>query len=414
MIRLLLGEFWNDLKVHRTRALLTLFAVFWSTLTIVLLLSFGEGLKRAVVQGLLGAGSRMYMVYGGETTEPFRGLPGGRRISLVEQDLDLLLRSIPEIDRGSVSYGRSSTVLRTEHLTTTTMMEGVHPDFGEMRSMFPAAGGRYLNDRDLAERRRVVFLGDSIAARLFPGEDPVGRIVKIDGLPFTVVGTMASKVQTSMNNGPDQDRAIIPATTMRTIYGPTRVSHLLIRPRDVRESELVKRRLYEVLGARHSFDPDDTRALRMWDFIEDERITRNIGLGIQIFLGVVGALTLIVAGVGVANIMYVVVRERTREIGIRLAVGARRRDILGQFVFEAVLICFAGGLAGLALGGAIVTAVASIPDTNQAMFFIGNPTLSVPITLATVSILVGVGILAGIFPARRAAGLDPVESLRYE
>jgi putative ABC transport system permease protein len=410
----LLSQLWGDLRAQPTRSILTLFAVFWSTLTIVLLLSFGEGLKRAVLTGLLGAGNRMYMVYGGQTTEPFGGLPSGRRISMVEGDLDLLLETIPQIERGSVSYGRGGTVLQSPHYSTTTMMEGVHSDFSEMRSVFPAAGGRFLNERDLVERRRVLFLGDSIAARLFPGEDPIGRTVKVDGLPFTVVGTMASKVQTSMNNGPDADRALIPATTLRTIYGPTRVSHLLLQPRDVREAETAKQRIYEVLGSRYQFSPDDTRALRMWDFIEEERLSRNIGLGIQIFLGVVGVLTLIVAGVGVANIMYVVVRDRTREIGIRLAVGARRRDIMTQFVLESVLICVVGGLLGLALGAAIVTGVASLPDANEAMFFIANPTLSLPITLLTVSILVGVGIMAGVFPARRAAGLDPVESLRYE
>ena len=414
MIPLLLAEFWTDLKAQKKRALLTLFAVFWGTLTIVLLLGFGEGLKRAVVEGIVGAGSRMFIVYGGETTEPFQGLPGGRRIRLVEDDLGLLMRSIPEIDRGSVSYGRYATLLETEHETTTTMMEGVDPDFSEMRSMFPAAGGRFLNDRDVVERRRVLFLGDSIAARLFPDGDAIGGIVRVDGLPFTVVGTMATKVQTSMNNGPDANRAIIPSSTLRTIYGPTRVSSLLVRPRDIAEAGIVERRLYEVLGARYSFSPEDTRALRLWDFIENERMNRNIGLGIQIFLGVVGALTLIVAGVGVANIMYVVVRERTREIGVKLAVGARRRHIMAQFVFEALLICFAGGLAGLAVGGGIVAAVASLPDSNQAMFFIANPVLSWPITLVTVGVLVGIGVLAGVFPARRAAALDPVESLRYE
>lgn len=414
MFRLLIGEFWSDLKTQRTRALLTLFAVFWGTLTIVLLLAFGEGLKRAVVESLLGAGSRMFMVYGGETTEPFGGLPGGRRVSLVEGDLDLLLQTIPQIDRGSVSYGRNSTLLESDALTTTTMMEGVHPDFAELRSMFPVEGGRFLNSRDMSERRRVLFLGDSIATRLFPSGDAVGGTVRIDGVPFTVVGTMVRKAQSGMNNGPDADRAIIPASTLRSIYGPTRVSHLMVRPRSLNEAGLVKRRLYEVLGARYSFDPDDTRALSMWDFIEDERMTRNIGVGIQIFLGVVGALTLIVAGVGVANIMYVVVRDRTREIGVKLAIGARRRHIMAQFVFEAVLVCMAGGLAGLALGATIVTAVASLPDGNEAMFYIANPSLSWPITLGTVAILVSVGILAGVFPARRAARLDPVESLRYE
>ncbi|MEX2529523.1 MAG: ABC transporter permease [Gemmatimonadota bacterium] len=414
MIQLLLVEFWSDLRAQKLRALLTLFAVFWGTLTIVLLLSFGEGLKRAVLEGMLGAGSRMFIVYGGETTNPFRGLPGGRSVALVEEDLELLLRSIPEIDRGSVSYGRSGAVLQSDDRTTNTMMEGVHADFAEMRSMYPVAGGRFLNEPDLAERRRVVFLGDSIAARLFPDGEPVGGTVRIDGLPFVVVGTMASKVQTSMNNGPDADRAIIPASTLRTIYGPTRVSSLLVRPRDVREAERVRSRLYEVLGSRYSFDPGDVRALRIWDFIEQERITRNIGLGIQIFLGFVGALTLVVAGVGVANIMYVVVRERTREIGIKRAVGARQRHIMAQFLFEAVLICFTGGLLGLLLGGGLVTVVAGLPADDGAMFFIGNPRISLPITLTTVGILVGVGVMAGLFPARRAAGLDPVDALRHE
>jgi putative ABC transport system permease protein len=414
VFRLLIAEFWTDLKAQRTRALLTLFAVFWGTLTIVLLLGFGEGLKRAMIEGMLGAGDRMFMVYGGETTQPFRGLPGGRRIRLVEEDLDLIARAIPQMDRGSVSYGRWGAVLKSPDLSTTTMMEGVHVDFSEMRSMYPAAGGRFLNDRDMAERRRVIFLGDSIAARLFPAGDAVGNTLRLDGLPFTVVGTMATKAQMSMNNGPDADRAIIPASTFRAIYGPRQVSHLLVRPRDVSEAEVVRRRLYEVLGARHGFDPDDTRALRMWDFVEEERINRAIGLGIQIFLGVVGALTLIVAGVGVANIMYVVVRDRTREIGVKLAVGAKRRHVMAQFVFEAVLICLTGGLAGLAVGAAIVTGVAALPDMNEAMFFIANPALPWPVVLGTVGILIGIGILAGVFPARRAAALDPVESLRWE
>lgn len=414
MVKLLLGEFWNDLKAQRTRALLTLFAVFWGTLTIVLLLAFGEGLKRAVVEGMFGAGQRMFIVFGNETALPFEGLPAGRPVRMVASDLDLLQRSIAEIDLGSVTYGRYGTVLKSEDLTTTTMMEGVDPGFEEMRTMYPAAGGRFINSKDVEERRRVVFLGDSIATNLFPGQDPVGRHVLVDGLPFTVVGTMATKVQTSMSNGPDANRAIIPSSTLRTIYGHTRVRSLLVRPRDVRQAEYVKRRIYEVLGSKYRFDADDERALAFWDFIEDERITRAVGLGIQIFLGVVGALTLIVAGVGVGNIMYVVVKERTREIGVKLAVGARRRHVLAQFVFEAVLICLTGGVLGFGLAAAMVLVVDSLPDGNMAMFFIGNPKLSWPITVSVVGILVGIGVLAGVFPARKAAALDPVESLRYE
>ena len=413
MIKILLQEFWGDLRSQKTRAILTTFAVAWGTLAIVLMLAFGEGLKRGVVEGLRGAGERMFMIYGGETRLPYEGLPRGRPIRLTEDDAALVRRSIPEVDLVAVSYGRSVT-LEAGSNKTRTYMEGVSPEFAEVRNMFPTRGGRFLNAKDIAERRRVVFLGDSIAVRLFGAESPVGRTVYIHDVPFTVVGVMESKFQTSMNNGPDSDRAIIPASTFRTLYGNRYVNQLLVRPRDVLEAERVKARLYEVLGRRHKFDPNDEAALSMWDFIEEERISRNIGLGIQIFLGIVGGLTLIVAGVGVANIMYVVVRERTREIGIKLAIGARRRHIIAQFVFEALLLAMTGGVLGLAVAVAIVLAVDSLPASNEAMVLLLNPKLSWPIGLTTVSILTLIGLAAGVFPARKAAALDPVESLRYE
>lgn len=414
MWKILLAEFIGDMKAQRTRSLLTMFATMWGTIAIVLLLAFGEGLRRSVSSGLLNAGEKIFMIWGGSTSKEWEGLPSGRRIRLSEDDLVLLQKSIDDVDRVSPSYGRWGTTLAYRDVKTTTYMEGVYPAFSELRKMFAQPGGRFISQRDLDERRRVLFLGDSIAHRLFGAEDPVGRTVELDGAPFVVVGVMRSKFQDSNNNGPDEDRAIIPASTFTAIYGNRYVNHLLVQPRTVGRAPETKTRIAEVLGARFKFDPTDERAIPMWDFFESEKETAMIGYGIQIFLGLVGLFTLLVAGVGVANIMYVVVRERTMEIGVKLAVGARKRHIRQQFVFEALAISLIGGLAGLLLAAGTVLVIDWIPVDNPALQYIANPKLSWPIGLACVSILTAIGLAAGYLPARRAAGLDPVESLRYE
>ena len=412
---ILFEEFIGDLKGQKTRTALTLLAMIWGTIAVVLLLAFGQGLKVAISTGLLNAGERMFMIWGGETSVVHEGLPKGRRIKLMPQDLDLLQRSIPGVDMVSLSYGRNNTNLKVGDHKTNTYMEAVTPEFGDLRHMYPAAGGRFLDQQDLAQKRRVLFLGNKIAGELFGGDNPIGRAVVLDGLPFTVVGVMQKKFQDSNNNGPDENRAIIPATTYAAIYGGTYVNQLLVRPREVHEALAVKNDIYRVLGRRYKFDAKDERALSIWDFIEDEKITGAIGFGIQIFMGLVGIFTLIVAGVGVANIMYVVVKERTREIGVKLAIGARKLHIMSQFIFEALLLSLIGGAAGLTVSGLVVWGVNQIPmGDNPAMQYLARPALSWPIALICVSILVSIGLLAGFLPARKAASVDPVESLRYE
>jgi len=416
MFYILLQDFIGDLKAQRTRAFLTFFAVTWGTLAVVLLLAFGEGLKRTVRDGLLGAGERIFMIYGGETSKTFAGLGQGRPIHLVEEDLDLLQRAIPDIDRGSVSYGRWGTAFQMGKTRTNAYLEGVGPEHEAMRHMEPAQGGRFINPADVAQKRRVLFLGNELAERIFgKGVDPIGKSVVVDGLPFTVVGVLRKKFQDSSNNGPDAERAVVPYSTFRTIWGNRFVSHLIVQPHDASRGPLVKAELYRVLGRKYRFDPTDERALGIWDFIESEKENLAVGLGIQIFMGLVGAFTLLIAGVGVANIMYVVVKERTQEIGIKLALGARRRHIMGQFLFEAMTIAVSGGLVGLVTAALIVIGVDAIPTAgNPAMQYILSPKLSWPIALICVGILIGVGLMAGILPARRAAAVDPVESLRYE
>ena len=280
--------------------------------------------------------------------------------------------------------------------------------------MYPVEGGRFLNDVDVAESRRSIFLGIKVAGEIFGAANPIGKILMVDGIPFTVVGTMQKKVQTAMNNGPDSYRAIIPYTTFRSMYGNLYVNSLVVRPRDPSNQPLVKREIYRVLGRKYHFNPEDDRAIRMWDFIESEKIGEKVFLGIQIFLGSIGFLTLLIAGVGVANVMYVVVKERTKDIGIKLAMGARKRYILSQFIFEALSISLIGGAIGILFSWGVVGVMRTFPADDGAMQFLARPILSGNIMVLTSSILTVIGLAAGIFPARKAANVDPVESLRYE
>ena len=410
---LLLKEFFDDIRKQKTRAFLTTIAITWGTLAIVLLMAFGAGLSFRMQEGFLNAGNYIIRIYGGQTTKKWQGLPIGRRILLQEEDAEILLKSIPMIEAVNAGIGRYLR-LRNGTKTSSTYCEGVFPDFEYLRRTYHAAGGRFLNMKDIVERKRVIFLGSVIAKELFDTEAPIGETVYMDGLPFTIVGVMPKKLQTSMNYGPDDRRAIVPFTTFKSIYGDRYLDELIRKPARNENSKKIISEIRRILSKKYKFDPTDERALPMWDFIEQEKIGARVFLGINIFLGVIGGMTLIIAGIGVANIMYVVVKERTQEIGIKRAIGAKRRHITFQFIFESLLISLTGGLLGLAISLGIIKLVWSIPAEEGAFQFLGRPLISNVVVIIAIGLLTLIGLLAGLFPARKAANVDPVEALRYE
>jgi len=329
----LIKEFLEDIRTQKTRAFLTIMAITWGIIAVTLLMAFGQGLSFRMREGFMNAGDRIIRVYNGQTTKKWEGLPVGRRVWLRQEDCRIVELNIPQVEIAVPGLGRYVRIKVGER-TASTYMEGVYPEFEFLRRTFHGAGGRFLNNKDLKERKRVAFLGAEIAKELFDRPDPIGEVIDVEGIPFKIVGTMPKKLQTSMNNGPDDRRVIIPFTTYQSIYGDKYLDEMIVRPARPQDGMIVEQEIRRVLSNKYKFDPTDERALPMWNFIEGEREGAKVFLGINIFLAVIGSMSLIIAGVGVANIMFVVAKERTREIGIKRAVGARKSTIIFQFVFE--------------------------------------------------------------------------------
>jgi putative ABC transport system permease protein len=402
-----------DAARNRKRIGLTVMAIAWGTLSIVLLLSFGEGMKRSFHKGSRGMGEGIGVLWPGATTRAYAGLPSGRAISFTDEDADLLGARIPEISLISREYSKRVPVTRGTK-TVNARVRGVDPSFGEMRNIIPQEGGRFLDDMDASQKRRVVVLGDELATDLFGKDDPLGKTVQISQSTFLVVGVMQKKVMMGMYSGPDKNQGSIPAPTFKAMFTDTKLGNMVYKPASEGLADQAKAQIYRVLSRKYRFDPDDTRALGIWDTRENQRITNNIALGIQMFLGIIGGLTLFVGGMGVANIMYAVVKERTREIGVKMALGAKVRQVMSPFVLEALMMTIIGGTLGTIVSLLLMTGIAALPLKGEAFEFLGRPTFSLPIAAATSLILGLVGMLAGYFPARRAASVNPAESLRYE
>jgi putative ABC transport system permease protein len=402
-------------RVQTKRAILTVASIAWGSLSLLLLLAFGEGLNISLTTATHGMGSDLAILWPGTTSLIWQGLPAGRPIRPRIEDVTFLRQRIPHLSEVAGEIHRWSVVVNHGKTSTTAHVKGVTHGFGEIRNHIPAPGGRFLDPLDEQLRRRVAFLGNDLAEKIFGDENPVGKKIFLEKVPYTVIGVMMPKVTMGNYNGMDKDQISIPITTLKAHFGAEKLDIIVVKPDRPERMGLVLEELHKSLGAKYGFDPKDKRVFGIWDTVESSQITRNILMGIQLFLGIIGALTLVIGGVGVANIMYAVVKERTREIGVKMALGARRSWITGPIVLEGMLYTLLGGASGLIMAVAAIILLDQLPtEGNEALTMLGKPTLSLSIGLVSAAILGLIGLLAGYFPARRASAINPAETLRYE
>lgn len=409
-------QVFQSIWAHRLRSFLTMFGIAWGVASLLLLIGLGEGFRAGQTRSLSQIGTDVIMIFG-STIPAVPGQHSGMLpYNLTMGDLDAIQRLAPHVRAATALINRGDLKEVSEYSSASGPVMGVEANFAQIRHV-PLAEGRFLDSEDVAERHMVVVLGQKNDELLYPSQHAVGKFITINGYRFQVVGVV-QKIGRGNDSGENQ-KIYVPLPTMLQLF-PIKgenvpgnaVTAINYQPLDAARNETAKAEVHGIIGRRHGFDPANKDAFEEWDTINSGRMIGVIFTAMDVFLGGVGIVTLALGAVGIINIMLVTVSERTKEIGLRKALGATNRSIMMQFFLEGLTLTGLSGLIGIAAAAGLMALLHNVVGTAVQGF---DPPRLVPWSAAmAVGTLAVCGIVSGVYPARRAARLEPVEALRKD
>jgi putative ABC transport system permease protein len=413
MIFDIFGQIFRTLWAHKLRSFLTMFGVAWGVGSLLLLVGLGEGFRSGNKRGLAEFGENLMFIFPGRAPAVAGSINSARNYLLTYQDYADIRKEAPHVGKAAPVLARDDVRAISEFASANGQIVGVEPQYDEIR-FIPLKQGRWLNELDEAQRRNVIILGDELTRNLFSGRPALGATVLLNDIRFEVIGTL-KRIGRGDENFTNM-RGYIPFRVMAT-YFPLKgenhqnsISLINYQPRVASEHLLAREDVHKIIARNHGFDYRDEDAFENLDMVQQAEMMGKIFDAMNMFLGTVGLVTLALGAIGVINIMLVAVSERTREIGLRKALGATNRSILVQFFLEGILLTLFSGLIGMGLAGALM----ALLDTQQGPGGFDPPKLVPTSAILAISCLTLAGVVAGLYPARKAAMLQPVEALRQE